>query len=123
MAQPTIQEGKTGLQDKNIDNELESVTRTILEDNSDEILELYYEHVPQYLAELKDAVANNDREQISYRSHKMCSAMKTIGYTAVARILERIEREQPAADQLEAMVEKVDVYVTHSLAALVRRNN
>jgi len=123
LAQPTIQEGKSRPQDKHIDKELESVTRAILEDNSKEILELYYEYVPQYLDELKEAVANNDREQISYRSHKMCSAMKTIGYTAVAKILERIEREQPAADQLTAMVKEVETYVAHSLAALDRHNN
>ena len=83
-----------------------------------EIINLYKEHIPVYLSDLLCAVKEENQEQIIHHSHKMCSAMKTIGFTEAAELLERIERKNPVRQELNKMVDALEQLVNDSLKEL-----
>jgi len=96
----------------------ESLRISIFDDPSEEIISLYKEHIPEYMSDLLSAVEEQNLEHVIYRSHKMCSAMKTVGYKKAATLLERIEREKPDGMMLAGMVGEVEKLVKDSLVIL-----
>ena len=86
-----------------------------------DIIALYKKHVPVYLGDLQGAVKEENQEQIIHHSHKMCSAMKTIGFVEAAEILERIEREKPVRQELQIMVDKLAQLVNDSMKRLAEK--
>jgi hypothetical protein len=99
----------------------ESVQISIFDDPSEEIISLYKQHIPVYMSDLLSAVEDENQEQITYRSHKMCSAMKTVGYKKASTLLEKIERDQPKGAVLTGLVGEVEKLVNDSLVILERR--
>ena len=99
----------------------EAASAAMFDGHSDEMVTLYKEHVPGYLSNLISAVNEDDRQQIFYGTHRMCSAMKTIGFLRVASLLERIEREKPVGSALSDLVEEIEQLVDDSLALLENR--
>lgn len=99
----------------------EAASAAIFDGHSDEMVTLYREHVPSYLSDLISAVNEDDRQQIFYGTHKMCSAMKTIGFLKVASLLERIEREKPVGSALSDLIGEIEQLVDDSLTLLDSR--
>jgi len=85
---------------------------------SDEIIALYRQHVPDYLSELMTAVDENDQEKVMFQCHKMCSAMRTMGFDNIAEILEEIQRDKPEGGALKELTSRVETLVNHTLLLL-----
>ncbi|MGI9317334.1 MAG: Hpt domain-containing protein [bacterium] len=85
---------------------------------SDEIIALYQQHVPDYLSELLDAVEQDDQEKVMFQCHKMCSAMRTMGFDNIAEILEEIQRIKPQGEELKELSSRVETLVNHTLLLL-----
>jgi len=96
----------------------DAASAAMFDGHSDEMVTLYKEHVPSYLSDLISAVKEDDRQQIFYGTHKMCSAMKTIGFLKVAGLLERIEREKPVGSSLFDLIGEIEQLVDDSLTLL-----
>ena len=90
----------------------------IFKNHSDEVIELYKQHVPQYLSDLKEAALCNDLALLSHQSHKMGSAMKTIGYTKIADLLHRIEKNEFKDRGLEEVIGEIEALTTESIQYL-----
>ena len=99
----------------------DAASASIFDGHSDEMVSLYKEYVPNYMSDLISAVREDDRKQIFYGTHKMCSAMKTIGFVKVASLLERIEREKPVGTALAELIGEIEELVSDSLALLENR--
>ena len=99
----------------------DAASAAIFDNHSEEMVSLYKEHVPSYMSDLISAVKHDDRKQIFYGTHKMCSAMKTIGFLKVAHLLERIEREKPVGTTLVELIGEIEELVSDSLALLEKR--
>lgn len=99
----------------------EAASAAIFDGHSEEMVTLYREHVPCYLSDLISAVNEDDRQQLFYGTHKMCSAMKTIGFLRVASLLERIEREKPVGSVLSDLIDEIEQLVDDSLTLLENR--
>ena len=91
---------------------------SIFRAQSEEILKLYREHVPRYLQTLESAITDMDREKVCYQSHKLNSAMKTIGFSALAERLQYIERAKPDLDQASQLVKEVRTFIDMTLKVL-----
>ena len=89
-----------------------------LSDQSDEIIELYKRHVPDYLKALSSAVWTGDLEAISFQAHKLCSAMKSVGKMDVAEILEKMQQPDMVISECEHLFSQVESRVNESLASL-----
>lgn len=87
-------------------------------DPSVEIIKLYRQHVPVYLAEFRNAIEKGDQASVMFHSHKMCSAMKTMGFDNIADLLEKIQIEKPGAEELDSIGQKVEKLVQHTLVLL-----
>ena len=87
-------------------------------DPSVEIIELYKQHIPVYLTEFRNAIDNADQASVMFHSHKMCSAMKTMGFDNIAELLEKIQQEKPGPEDLEDIGRKVEKLVEHTLVLL-----
>ncbi|MGI9317029.1 MAG: Hpt domain-containing protein [bacterium] len=98
-----------------------AASAAMFDGHSDEMVTLYKEHVPSYMSDLMSAVKEDNRQQIFYGTHKMCSAMKTIGYMKVASLLERIETERPVGSTLFDLVGEIEQLVSDSLVILENR--
>ena len=85
---------------------------------SDEIIALYRQHVPDYLTELLTAVDESNEEKVMFQCHKMCSAMRTMGFDNIAEILEEIQRDKPEGDALKELTTRVETLVNHTLLLL-----
>lgn len=85
---------------------------------SDEIIALYRQHVPDYLSELLAAVDESNEEKVMFQCHKMCSAMRTMGFDNIAEILEEIQRDKPEGDALKELTSRVETLVNHTLLLL-----
>lgn len=85
---------------------------------SDEIIALYRQHVPDYLSELLAAVDESNEEKVMFQCHKMCSAMRTMGFDNIAEILEEIQRDKPEGDALKELTSRVETMVNHTLLLL-----
>jgi len=94
--------------------EIENIFRT----QSDEILGLYREYVPAYLESLESGIENKDNEQLLYQSHKLNSAMKTIGFPALAERLQYIEKAKPDRDSVVELVNEIKQFIANSLQVL-----
>lgn len=100
------------------DKDMRNSGDTNLPQPSDEIIALYRQHVPDYLSELLSAVENDDQEKVSFQCHKMCSAMRTMGFDNIADILEEIQRRKPQGEQLKELSSRVETLVNHTLLLL-----
>ncbi len=85
---------------------------------SQEILNLYREYIPHYLKSLESAIENDDSEQLLYQSHKLNSAMKTIGFPSIAERLQYIERVKPDKESVIKLTEEIKTFVAASLKVL-----
>lgn len=94
--------------------EIENIFRA----QSKDILDLYREYVPQYLRSLESAIENEDSEQLLYQSHKLNSAMKTIGFPALAERLQYIEQNNPDRESVIELTEEIKTFVIDSLKVL-----
>lgn len=101
---------------------VDKAIRAVFEKNSAEICSLYQEHVPGYLSSLREAAEAQDDELVSYRSHKMCSAMKTVGFSEPASLLEQIERTSPDHNSLMSMIDRIENLVNRSIIVLEKRS-
>ena len=85
---------------------------------SEELVALYREHMPAYLADMKLAVSSGDLEGVRFQCHKMSSAVKIMGFENIGQLLETIQRERPEGEELEGMCQQVEKLVRHTLMLL-----
>ncbi len=93
-------------------------SRTDLPEPSEEMIALYREHMPAYLAALNSALEENDEEAVRFQCHKMASAVKIMGFDNIAEILESIQRQQSTGNELRDQCQRVEKLVGHTLALL-----
>ncbi len=85
---------------------------------SDEIIALYCKHIPEYLSDLQTAVRENDEESVSFQCHKMLSAVKSMGFDNIARMLVTIQNEKPEGERLIELCDQVEKLIQHTLLLL-----
>lgn len=85
---------------------------------SSEMIALYKQYVPEYLANLKAAVTDQDQQQMDFQCHKMCSAMRTMGFDNIAVILERIKDNDVTGETVAELTGQVEIMINHTLVLL-----
>lgn len=85
---------------------------------SAEIVALYKRHIPDYLQDFMTAVEQKDDEAVLFHCHKMCSAVKTMGFENIAELLEAMQREKPAGENLVEISGRVKKLIEHTLLLL-----
>jgi len=91
---------------------------TEIPEPSEGIVELYKQHIPDYLEDFMAAVAKQDEQDVLFHCHKMCSAVKTMGFENIAELLEAIQRERPSGDNLVEVSARVKKLIQHTLVLL-----
>lgn len=59
-----------------------------------EMYEVFLENMPEYLAELKEAIGSGDRSEISAKAHKMLSPARLFKLSTIVPMLEQMMHEQ-----------------------------
>lgn len=85
---------------------------------SDAMVALYLQHVPDYLADFRAAIDQEDQQQLDFQCHKMCSAMRTMGFDNVAVILERLKDQDVSSDLVKEQGRQVEDMINHTLVML-----
>lgn len=85
---------------------------------SAEMIVLYLRHVPDYLADFLSALHNHDQEQMDFQCHKMCSAMRTMGFENIAINLERIKDKDVASEEVQKSGAQIEAMIGHTFTLL-----
>jgi len=102
------------------DRKLKSQGESAFSEPSKEMVALYQEHVPQYLAEFQTAIGDDDQKSVLFHAHKMSSAMKTMGFTNISDLLDEIQRNKPEGPELHEIGNKIEKLVGHTLVLLAK---
>ena len=89
-----------------------------LSGQSNEIIELYKRHVPDYVLTLSSALNAGDMEGIAFHAHKLCSAMKAVGKMKIAALLEEMQQPDIALSHCRSLFTQVEGGINESLAKL-----
>jgi len=94
------------------------IDQSDLAEPSAEMIALYLRHVPDYLADFRSALHNHDQEQMDFQCHKMCSAMRTMGFGNIADSLERIKDKNVASEEVQKSGAQVEAMIGHTFTLL-----
>ena len=72
-----------------------------------ELIQYYLEHVPAYLAELKQAKTSKDLSQIRFQSHKLIPAMAIIEKPEIADNLRKLSDETISINSIDTILDAV----------------
>lgn len=89
-----------------------------LPEPSGEMVALYQRHMPQYIDQMKSALAAGDAEAVFFQCHKMASAVKIMGFDNIAELLEKVQKEKPTGTELGALCSRIEKLVGHTLTLL-----
>lgn len=98
--------------------DIKRIDQTELPEPSAEMIALYLKHVPDYLADFRSALENHEQEQMDFQCHKMCSAMRTMGFENIADYLERIKDKDVSSEEVQKSGAQVEAMIGHTFTLL-----
>ena len=90
----------------------------MIEKLSEELASLYKVHIPEYLANLKKAIDEEDLVTMRDVAHNLSSAMGSIGDMESGAIFKKIEKEDLPLSAVSELVSEAETLVKSTLSQI-----